>query len=708
LTCDMEAAGPLRLKIDSFEGSKEDLTSGIHPENAESLLANLFVEAQIMEGETAVGLPSRTCYTSYGNQCRWNDLLTFNHVRYWHLPRDAAVHLTLRALYAPRKYVSLGEASFRLFSKKGRLKSGRKKIQVEFYHGNETTMDAQQLSPPPHALKKHGGSVPSMEKLEKLMQRYDRNAMERVPWLDALAFRRIQQLNKDVGDGTCRPTITVEMERWDRTVMYGVRPYTQIPSGGNSLLPDPELGCDNPVEHKHRKLARSLHRAHQDRNLQPDAEERRQIETLLKAPWDWADLTGVKMNVEHKELLWRYRFALTKENKALTKCLICVDWNDEEEADQAVDLLQEWQKQVTIDINDALQMLSAAFTHPKVREAAARRVAIADDQELLGYLLQLVQALRYEGGGREGGDSLLNLLIERASNNLEIANYLHWYIFCQQLVEADGKEARGRQKHYERAQRKLMNKLESTEKGRSIITVLEQQHDLVTFLTKLAQEIKNMRDSRQRKVERLKSALASTHSMIFGSAGGSAGGGGGGGVRLNMNPNIIAVGLHAEDAEVFKSAMMPLGISFLTNTPQPDVKAADRIQYKYRIIFKDGDDLRQDQLVLQMLRLMDRELKNSGLDLKLTPYRALATSPSTGMVERVDSYPLSKILAEYGKDIRMFLRQHHPDRSGPFGIAAEVMDNYVKSSAGYCVVTYLLGVGKLVTDESDTSWCWGG
>ncbi|EKX37295.1 hypothetical protein GUITHDRAFT_43586, partial [Guillardia theta CCMP2712] len=106
-----------------------------------------------------------------------------------------------------------------------------------------------------------------------------------------------------------------------------------------------------------------------------------------------------------------------------------------------------------------------------------------------------------------------------------------------------------------------------------------------------------------------------------------------------------------------------------------------------------GDDLRQDQLVLQMLRLMDRELKNSGLDLKLTPYRALATSPSTGMVERVDSYPLSKILAEYGKDIRMFLRQHHPDRSGPFGIAAEVMDNYVKSSAGYCVVTYLLGVG---------------
>ena len=37
------------------------------------------------------------------------------------------------------------------------------------------------------------------------------------------------------------------------------------------------------------------------------------------------------MNQEDKELLWRYRYALFKENKALTKLLICVDWSDEHE-----------------------------------------------------------------------------------------------------------------------------------------------------------------------------------------------------------------------------------------------------------------------------------------------------------------------------------------------------------------------------------------
>jgi hypothetical protein len=84
---------------------------------------------------------------------------------------------------------------------------------------------------------------------------------------------------------------------------------------------------------------------------------------------------------------------------------------------------------------------------------------------------------------------------------------------------------------------------------------------------------------------------------------------------------------------------------------------------------------------------------HQGLDLKLTPYRVIATSPSTGMVERVEGNPLSRVLADHSRDIKAFFRHHHPDRTGPYGVKASVMDNYVKSTAGYCVVTYLLGVG---------------
>jgi phosphatidylinositol 3-kinase len=47
-------------------------------------------------------------------------------------------------------------------------------------------------------------------------------------------------------------------------------------------------------------------------------------------------------------------------------------------------------------------------------------------------------------------------------------------------------------------------------------------------------------------------------------------------------------------------------------------------------IFKYGDDLRQDQLMIQTIMLMDRLLKIEGLDLKLTPYRVLATGQDHG------------------------------------------------------------------------------
>ena len=79
----------------------------------------------------------------------------------------------------------------------------------------------------------------------------------------------------------------------------------------------------------------------------------------------------------------------------------------------------------------------------------------------------------------------------------------------------------------------------------------------------------------------------------------------------------------------------------------------------YKVMFKDGDDLRQDQLVLQMVGLMDRLFKLVNLDLNLTLYRVLPTSKEQGLMEFVESVPISKVLKEY-KDIRSFFRAHNP------------------------------------------------
>lgn len=43
---------------------------------------------------------------------------------------------------------------------------------------------------------------------------------------------------------------------------------------------------------------------------------------------------------------------------------------------------------------------------------------------------------------------------------------------------------------------------------------------------------------------------------------------------------------------------------------------SDKLGHDIYLIFKNGDDLRQDMLTLQMLRIMDRIWKREGLDLR--------------------------------------------------------------------------------------------
>ncbi|CAE7733549.1 unnamed protein product [Symbiodinium sp. KB8] len=91
-----------------------------------------------------------------------------------------------------------------------------------------------------------------------------------------------------------------------------------------------------------------------------------------------------------------------------------------------------------------------------------------------------------------------------------------------------------------------------------------------------------------------------------------------------------------------------------------------------------------------MIRLMDTLWRRVNLNLQLTPYRVLATSPDTGMMEFVQG---STAVERIKSNILAYFRSSSPDDAAPHGVSPTVMDTYVKSCAGYCVITYLLGVG---------------
>lgn len=134
--------------------------------------------------------------------------------------------------------------------------------------------------------------------------------------------------------------------------------------------------------------------------------------------------------------------------------------------------------------------------------------------------------------------------------------------------------------------------------------------------------------------------------------------------------------------------------------PQDNEKIAPELQPSksaYKIIFKSGDDLRQDQLIMQLISLMDGLLKKVNLDLGLLTYGILATGPRDGIMEFVrGSLPVSAVVADYGRNsmaLLNYLKAKNPDPRGPLGMTAQTLDMFVRSCASSCVVTYILGIG---------------
>ncbi|KAM9632960.1 phosphatidylinositol 3-kinase catalytic subunit type 3 isoform 4-T4 [Trichechus inunguis] len=721
-SCDLDIN--VQLKIGSLEGKREQKSykavledpmlkfSGLYQETC----SDLYVTCQVFTEGKPLALPVRTSYKAFSTRWNWNEWLKLP-VKYPDLPRNAQVALTIWDVYGPGKAVPVGGTTVSLFGKYGMFRQGMHDLKVwpnVEADGSEPTKTPGRTS--------STLSEDQMSRLAKLTKAHRQGHMVKVDWLDRLTFREIEMINECV---KCE----------DKE--YGIVYYEKDGDESSPILtsfeivkvPDPQMSMENLVESKHHKLARSLRSGPSDHDLKPNAATRDQLNIIVSYP------PTKQLTYEEQDLVWKFRYYLTNQEKALTKFLKCVNWDLPQEAKQALELLGKWKP---MDVEDSLELLSSHYTNTTVRRYAVARLRQADDEDLLMYLLQLVQALKYENfddikngleptkkdsqgsvsesvsnsgmnsaeidssqiitsplppvsspppasktkevsDGENLEQDLCTFLISRACKNSTLANYLYWYV----IVECEDQDTQQRDpkthEMYLNVMRRFSQALLKGDKSvRVMRSLLAAQQTFVDRLVHLMKAVQRESGNRKKKNERLQALLGDNEKMNLSDVEL---------IPLPLEPQVKIRGIIPETATLFKSALMPAQLFFKTEDGG-----------KYPVIFKHGDDLRQDQLILQIISLMDKLLRKENLDLKLTPYKVLATSTKHGFMQFIQSVPVAEVLDTEGS-IQNFFRKYAPSDNGPNGISAEVMDTYVKSCAGYCVITYILGVGDRHLDN---------
>ena len=80
-----------------------------------------------------------------------------------------------------------------------------------------------------------------------------------------------------------------------------------------------------------------------------------------------------QLTTDERDVVWRFRYSLTQEPRALTKFLKCVDWKDVQEARQATELMKMGVWKQDIDVADALELLSPDFSDEAVSACLVSR-----------------------------------------------------------------------------------------------------------------------------------------------------------------------------------------------------------------------------------------------------------------------------------------------------------------------------------------------
>jgi hypothetical protein len=407
------------------------------------------------------------------------------------------------------------------------------------------------------------------------------------------------------------------------------------------------------------------------------------------------------LSQEERELIVKFLWSLTDKKHALLKVLIALGDVVGIEAESIDSILTSW---APVDIDGALALLgkeiglNPVFAGPVREYAIGRLAAVASTSELNLYMFQLVQSLRYDNEG------LGNFLIERCCRDESLATAFFWCLECESSDTTDGEEnvAISHVRH------QFWRELGRSDPGKIFRNRIEIQSQFRLRLLDISNALSRSLPTGMTKPDVLREAIKGNYSTVIADRSTSI-------IRrinltnrlnfpeigtdhveipIPVDPRLSLIRVDEKQSFCIRSAKTPFVVSCECFN-----KEMKKVEIK-KYMFKTGDDLRQDQLVIQFITLIDGLLKSYGLDLKLSPYKVLATSVDDGFIEFVsESQTLSSVLNDNNNDLLQYFRSIRPKPDTPLGIDPVILDTFARSCAGYCAITYILGIGDRHMDN---------
>lgn len=285
------------------------------------------------------------------------------------------------------------------------------------------------------------------------------------------------------------------------------------------------------------------------------------------------------------------------------------------------------------------------------------------------YVPQITQCLRYDQSGY-----VERLILDTAKTNELFAHQIIWNMLANSYKDDEGTvedDLKPKLDH-------VRNKLVSTFSG-SRYEFYEKEfgffNEVTSISGKLKPYIKKSKAEKKHKIDEEMSKIQVKKN-----------------VYLPSNPDGTVIDIDRKSGKPLQShAKAPFMATFKIKKTVTDSETGLKVDVEkwQAAIFKVGDDCRQDVLALQLISMFRTIWSNIGLNVYVFPYRVTATAPGCGVIDVLPNSISRDMLGREAVNglYEYFITKFGDESSIEFQNAR---NNFVKSLAGYSVISYLL------------------